>query len=59
MPKQYESEKRRLDRQRQAKDLVSNFKAPAPGEDPNESNAANESNDKRIKKALVACYLQV
>lgn len=78
MPKQYESEKRKFDRQRTAKDLVQGYKnhkaqhqamhggsdAEQPWQEHSDSKKDEElspveANDRRIRKALVTCYLQV
>ena len=68
MPRQYELEKRRLERQKQAKDLVTGLAAGRPTDDESsqpgsptlqENQFGVETNDKRIRKALVTTYLQV
>lgn len=64
MPKQFEQEKKRLDRQKQAKELVSNLKKPEDGpsnmaQDRHESQGSSESNDHIIRKSLIATFLGV
>jgi len=67
MPKQYENDKKRLDRQKQAKDLSQNFNIGKKGEldsSPQSQTQKDgqqniESNDKRIKKAITSTFLNV
>ena len=68
MPRQYEIEKRRIDRQRRAKEIAPNMSNSRKSDDeasgPNsptleENQFSLETNDKRIRKALVKTYLQV
>ena len=71
MPKQFEADKKRIDRQKQAKDLVSNFKMGANrSSDHSDSNVTprsqaqmdanlNGSEDRRIRKALISSFLAV
>ena len=66
MPKQYEVEKRKIDRHKQAKEMINGYKnGKGSDAEPHSSGSASnkqqpiESEDRRIKKSLVQSFLQV
>ena len=60
LPKQYEQDKKKIDKQKQAKDLVQSFrKVPEQEQQLAQESGGFESNEKRIKRCLVSSFLGV